>query len=67
MAEQESLMLELKQLNLKQEGDAVFNQLMEVDVDARMKRTSDRPLPEGRLLVGGRSGHPCRIASGGGH
>ncbi|MDA7921183.1 heme o synthase [Verrucomicrobiales bacterium] len=30
-------------------GAAVFNQLMEVDVDARMKRTSDRPLPANRM------------------
>ena len=30
-------------------GAAVFNQLMEVDVDARMKRTSDRPLPANRI------------------
>lgn len=30
-------------------GAAVFNQLMEVDADARMRRTSDRPLPANRL------------------
>lgn len=30
-------------------GAAVFNQLMEVDVDARMDRTSDRPLPANRI------------------
>lgn len=30
-------------------GAAVFNQLMEVDADARMGRTSDRPLPANRL------------------
>lgn len=30
-------------------GSAVFNQLMEVDADARMERTSDRPLPARRL------------------
>ncbi|MEM7145460.1 MAG: heme o synthase [Verrucomicrobiota bacterium] len=30
-------------------GSAVFNQLMEIDSDARMKRTSDRPLPAGRV------------------
>lgn len=30
-------------------GAAVFNQLMEVDVDAKMKRTSDRPLPSKRM------------------
>lgn len=30
-------------------GAAVFNQLMEVDADALMRRTSDRPLPANRL------------------
>lgn len=30
-------------------GAAVFNQLLEVRQDARMKRTSDRPLPAGRM------------------
>jgi protoheme IX farnesyltransferase len=30
-------------------GSAAFNQLMEVDLDARMKRTSDRPLPARRM------------------
>ncbi len=30
-------------------GAAVFNQLMEVESDARMRRTSDRPLPANRL------------------
>jgi len=30
-------------------GAAVFNQLMEVEADARMRRTSDRPLPANRL------------------
>ncbi len=30
-------------------GAAVFNQLMEVEADARMGRTSDRPLPANRL------------------
>lgn len=30
-------------------GAAVFNQLMEVEADARMSRTSDRPLPANRL------------------
>ena len=30
-------------------GSAVFNQLMEVDADARMTRTSDRPLPARRM------------------
>lgn len=30
-------------------GAAVFNQLMEVEPDARMRRTSDRPLPANRL------------------
>jgi protoheme IX farnesyltransferase len=30
-------------------GSAAFNQLMEVDLDARMKRTSDRPLPSRRM------------------
>lgn len=30
-------------------GASVFNQLMEVDADARMVRTSDRPLPARRL------------------
>jgi len=30
-------------------GAAVFNQLMEMDADARMKRTASRPLPSRRL------------------
>ena len=30
-------------------GAAVFNQLMEIDADAKMLRTSDRPLPANRL------------------
>jgi len=30
-------------------GSAVFNQLMEVEADAKMERTSDRPLPSNRL------------------
>jgi len=30
-------------------GAAVFNQLMEIDADAKMRRTSDRPLPANRL------------------
>jgi protoheme IX farnesyltransferase len=30
-------------------GSAAFNQLMEVDLDARMSRTADRPLPARRL------------------
>jgi protoheme IX farnesyltransferase len=30
-------------------GSAAFNQLMEIEQDARMKRTSDRPLPSRRL------------------
>ncbi|MEX2580646.1 MAG: heme o synthase [Verrucomicrobiales bacterium] len=30
-------------------GAAAFNQLMEVDVDARMRRTADRPLPANRM------------------
>ena len=30
-------------------GAAVFNQLMEVEADAKMHRTSDRPLPANRL------------------
>ena len=32
-------------------GSAAFNQLMEIEDDARMKRTSDRPLPSRRLSV----------------
>ena len=32
-------------------GAAVFNQLMEVEDDARMKRTADRPLPSRRMTV----------------
>lgn len=31
-------------------GAAVFNQLMEIDADRKMHRTSDRPLPAGRIL-----------------
>ena len=30
-------------------GAAVFNQLMEIEADARMHRTSDRPLPANRM------------------
>jgi len=30
-------------------GAAVFNQLMEVEADARMRRTSERPLPANRM------------------
>ncbi len=32
-------------------GSAVFNQLMEIDLDARMARTADRPLPAKRMDV----------------
>ena len=32
-------------------GSAAFNQLMEIDDDARMKRTADRPLPSQRMSV----------------
>jgi protoheme IX farnesyltransferase len=32
-------------------GSAAFNQLMEIDQDARMKRTADRPLPSKRMGV----------------
>lgn len=31
-------------------GSAAFNQLMEIEQDARMKRTADRPLPARRML-----------------
>lgn len=30
-------------------GAAVFNQLMEIEPDSKMKRTADRPLPAGRI------------------
>ncbi|MGA0845153.1 MAG: heme o synthase [Luteolibacter sp.] len=30
-------------------GSAAFNQLMEIELDARMKRTADRPLPARRM------------------
>jgi protoheme IX farnesyltransferase len=30
-------------------GSAAFNQLMEIELDARMRRTADRPLPSGRM------------------
>ncbi|MFV1995207.1 MAG: heme o synthase [Verrucomicrobiales bacterium] len=30
-------------------GAAVFNQVMEIEQDARMRRTADRPLPMGRI------------------
>lgn len=33
-------------------GSAVFNQLMEVDADSRMKRTAGRPLPAQRIPPG---------------
>lgn len=32
-------------------GAAAFNQVLERDVDARMRRTMQRPLPEGRLSI----------------
>lgn len=32
-------------------GAAAFNQLMEIELDARMRRTADRPLPAGRMAV----------------
>ena len=31
-------------------GSAAFNQLMEIEEDARMKRTADRPLPSRRMI-----------------
>ncbi|MBT8036432.1 MAG: heme o synthase [Verrucomicrobiae bacterium] len=31
-------------------GSAAFNQLMEIEEDARMKRTADRPLPARRIM-----------------
>ncbi len=34
-------------------GSAVFNQLMEIREDARMRRTADRPLPSQRVLPTG--------------
>lgn len=34
-------------------GAAVFNQLMEMDADARMRRTADRPLPAKRIPPAG--------------
>ena len=33
-------------------GSAVFNQLMEIEPDSRMRRTADRPLPAGRISTG---------------
>ena len=33
-------------------GSAVFNQLMEIEPDSRMRRTADRPLPAGRISIG---------------
>jgi len=33
-------------------GSAAFNQVMEVDLDARMRRTADRPLPSRRMSPG---------------
>lgn len=33
-------------------GAAVLNQVLEIDYDARMKRTADRPLPSGRVTPG---------------
>jgi protoheme IX farnesyltransferase len=33
-------------------GSAVFNQLMEIEPDSRMRRTADRPLPSGRISIG---------------
>ncbi len=37
-------------------GAAVFNQLLEIDADRRMRRTADRPLPAGRIPVAGAFG-----------
>lgn len=34
-------------------GAAVFNQLMEIEADRKMRRTADRPLPAGRVLPAG--------------
>lgn len=34
-------------------GAAVFNQLMEIQADKKMKRTADRPLPAGRIPPAG--------------
>ena len=34
-------------------GSGAFNQLMEIEADARMKRTADRPLPARRLTPAG--------------
>jgi len=37
-------------------GAAVFNQLLEIDADRKMRRTADRPLPAGRIPVAGAFG-----------
>jgi protoheme IX farnesyltransferase len=37
-------------------GSAVFNQLMEIEPDSRMRRTADRPLPAGRISPSGAFG-----------
>jgi protoheme IX farnesyltransferase len=34
-------------------GTSAFNQVREVDVDGRMRRTQDRPLPSGRISLAG--------------
>ena len=38
-------------------ASSVFNQLMEMDIDARMARTADRPLPARKIS----QCQPCRI------
>lgn len=44
-------------------GAAVFNQLMEIEADARMRRTMDRPLPARRLPAGLAFGIACVISA----
>jgi heme o synthase len=46
-------------------GTLALNQYLERDLDARMLRTKDRPLPEGRLQPGGALRFGVAIAAGG--
>jgi len=46
-------------------GGAALNQLLERDLDAKMRRTSDRPLPSGRLQPGYVLGVGCATSLAG--
>jgi len=42
---------------------SAFNQILERDVDARMRRTADRPLPAGRMTMGQALWYACIMAT----